>query len=62
MAKYQVLLERPIYEHAWVTVDAKDEVQAQNKVVMMNTWEMNWDLSPEGCGDLAVLEVNLLKE
>ena len=63
MAKYQVLLERPIYESVWVEVEADSEANAYAEALgIQNTWEMNWELSPHGCGDIEAIDCNLLKE
>ena len=63
MAKYQVLLERPIYGSTWVTVEADSEANAYAEALdIQNTWELNWDLSPEGCGEVSAVDCNLLKE
>ena len=63
MAKYKVLLERPIYESVWVDVEADSEANAYAEAMDINyTWELNWELSPEGCGEIEAVDCIEVKE
>ena len=63
MAKYKVLLERPIYESVWVDVEADSEANAYAEALdIQNTWELNWELSPEGCGEVSAVDCIMMKE
>ena len=57
MARYKVLLERPVYESAFVYVDADSEADAIDEALNEPTWELEWELSNEAVGDASVMYI-----
>ena len=55
MATYKVVLERPIYESAIVYVDADSEANAIDEAMALDTFDMDWELTAEGCGEPQVV-------
>ena len=57
MAQYKVLLERPVYESAFVYVEANSETDAIDEALSVPTWELDWELSTEAVGDAQVMYI-----
>jgi hypothetical protein len=56
MAKFKVLLERPVYEQTWVVVEADNEQDAQDKALSSYVPDaFDWEISDEPVGDASAV-------